>query len=128
MFSFEEINHFLTLDRNVLRTIRDLQIKGKPDIFKKVIENFLDDTKKTLLIISDALDKYDFEIVQRSAHRLKSSCASVGAMKLSAMYKELEKQAVSQSLTRMAQVTAAINDEFDLVVKELHKEIEADCS
>ncbi len=58
-----------------------------------------------------------------AAHSLKSSSAYIGAMRLSAMAKDLEMMGRSGALERARDVADRLQDEFDLAEKALQAEI-----
>ena len=71
------------LDPGVLSEIRQLGVEDDSDVFADLIGLFLDTTPPEIASLLDALDARDLEGVGAAAHKLKTSCANVGAMRLS---------------------------------------------
>jgi len=78
------------LDKTALNNIRALQINGAPDVLERVINLYLDDTPKLLQKLKQAVAAEDAPEIERAAHKLKSSSATLGAIKLTQRCKELE--------------------------------------
>jgi HPt (histidine-containing phosphotransfer) domain-containing protein len=99
---------------------------------RELVETYLDDTPKLIANIRSGIADGDVERTNRAAHTLKSNSASVGAMGLSAMARELE------TMTSMATTVAhdlaepevgtladVITAEFEEVRDELNRLIPA---
>ncbi|MGB0630015.1 MAG: response regulator [Alphaproteobacteria bacterium] len=71
------------LDAGVLSEIRKLGAEDSSDVFRDLIGLFLDTTPAEIANLLDALDARDLTGVEAFAHKLKTSCANVGAMRLS---------------------------------------------
>ncbi len=83
--SFSEV-----IDQSVLASLKELQEEGEPDIVEEVGGLFLKHAPEKITAIEKAAAQKDAKALQVSAHSLKSSSAYVGAMRLSAMSKDLE--------------------------------------
>jgi HPt (histidine-containing phosphotransfer) domain-containing protein len=101
-----------TLDLAVLASLRELQETGEPDIVSEIGGLFLEHAPKKLSAICDAAEREDARALQMAAHSLKSSSAYVGAMKLSALCKELEEMGRSGSTERAAEKARDLMAEF----------------
>ncbi len=113
------------IDRSVLGGLQDLQIEGEPSIVKRVIEAYLTDSEPLISQLKEALPVNAREVLQRSAHSLKSSSANVGALRLSEISKELEMNCRDNSLEDAARLIAAIESEFIKAKEVLQKEIDS---
>jgi signal transduction histidine kinase/ligand-binding sensor domain-containing protein/DNA-binding response OmpR family regulator/HPt (histidine-containing phosphotransfer) domain-containing protein len=78
------------LDANVVQTIRLLQQPDQPDLLRRVLEVFLDESPKLIDELEAAANGGDFDLLRRAAHELRSSSAHIGADSLSLFAKELE--------------------------------------
>ena len=65
-------------------------IGDDPEFLRELVETYLDDAPKQIEQMRDGLAGADVELVNRSAHTLKSNSSSVGALVLSQMSRELE--------------------------------------
>ncbi len=79
----------LTIDPRPLEIIRSLAVDGE-DLVATVIESFLEDAPKMLADMQSGVETGDPALVERAAHRLKSSSANLGAVELSQLSRELE--------------------------------------
>lgn len=111
------------LDKSVLSSLRELQEEGEPDILEEVGGLFLKHAPDKLSAIEKAVANRDAKGLQTAAHSLKSSSAYVGAMKLSAMSKELEMMGRSGSLEGSVEKSKSLKAEFQRVKTALELEI-----
>ncbi len=119
----EDEEHLATIDQNVLNSLRDLQIEGRPDILETIINAYL---KSSVVLVGDlhkGLASEDTEGVQNAAHSLKSSSANVGAVRLSEIAKELEMNCRNSMLENVENLVEAIETEFIRVKDGLNREI-----
>ena len=113
------------IDGSVLRTLRELQIEGQPDILARIIGAYLKSSEPLIAELQKALVADNIEELQNAAHSLKSSSANVGAMGLSEFNKELEMCCRNNTLEMAADLVAAIDAEFLCVKDALNREINA---
>lgn len=111
------------LDQSVLASLRELQEEGEPDILEEVGGLFLKHAPDKISAIEKAAADRDAKGLQTAAHSLKSSSAYVGAMKLSAMSKELEMIGRSGALEGSAEKSKSLKAEFQRVKAALESEI-----
>jgi two-component system, sensor histidine kinase and response regulator len=78
------------IDISCLDSIRSLQRPGRPDILAKIVACYLDDAGGLVDSIREGVVAGDADTIHRAAHRLKSSSASLGAMRLADYCRELE--------------------------------------
>lgn len=112
-----------SVDLNILHTLSDLQVEGKPDIRKKVIQTYLASSQPLLVQLQEAVAATNGEVLQNAAHSLKSSSATVGALKLSKLCRELETNCRENNLEHVADNVTAIESEFTRVKDILNGEI-----
>jgi HPt (histidine-containing phosphotransfer) domain-containing protein len=77
------------LDEGVLTELRE-STGGDIGFVRELIETYLADTPVQLDAMTAAVEADDAEALVRPAHTLKSSSATVGAMRLSSVARELE--------------------------------------
>jgi HPt (histidine-containing phosphotransfer) domain-containing protein len=80
---------------------------------------FLEDAPKLLVELQQEADKGDADGIRRAAHTLKSNSATFGAMKLSALCADLEKQGKAGTITNAKSMVIGIQQEFKLAQTEL---------
>lgn len=112
------------LDQSVLACLRDLQDPGDPDIVAEVGGLFIEHSPEKVDAIMQSVEKGDAKGLQIAAHSLKSSSAYIGAMRLSALAKDLEMMVRSNSLNGAREMAKMLKDEFSLVMEAIAAEIQ----
>ena len=111
------------IDRSVLASLRELQDEGDPDIVAEVGGLFIKHSPDKVNAIMQSAERGDARGLQIAAHGLKSSSAYVGAMRLSALAKELELMGRSNSMEGTRELAQRLKTEFMLVMTALEAEI-----
>jgi HPt (histidine-containing phosphotransfer) domain-containing protein len=111
------------IDMTVLTSLRELQEEGDPDIIAEVVGLFLKHSPEKIAAIMHAAEDGDAKGLQLAAHSLKSSSAYVGAMRLSAMSKELEQMGRSQIMEGAKKKAERLSAEYARVMTALETEI-----
>jgi signal transduction histidine kinase/CheY-like chemotaxis protein/HPt (histidine-containing phosphotransfer) domain-containing protein len=78
------------INRRVLEAMAELDPRGGTALMKTVLQAFLESAPQSVVQIEHGLEAGDSTVLCRGAHTLKSSCANVGAEKLSQLYRQLE--------------------------------------
>ena len=109
------------IDRNAL--LQRLQVGGRarPALVAKVIGIFIADTPALLLELAQGLSRGDIRTVERAAHTIKSSSASVGATTLSRLAGLVERQARNGLLDDVRQRLEEITRQFDSAARQLER-------
>jgi HPt (histidine-containing phosphotransfer) domain-containing protein len=95
------------LDEEVLREV--LQSTGDDIGFvRELVETYLADTPPQLDAMTSAIEADDAAALVRPSHTLKSSSATVGAMRLSAVARELEMAGREGTLAPSARATLEV--------------------
>ncbi|HEX9662701.1 MAG TPA: Hpt domain-containing protein [Candidatus Binatia bacterium] len=82
------------------------------DFLVDLIDVYLEDTPNRIAQMRESVDGGDTDTLIREAHTLKSSSANVGAMRLSALAKQMEIVWQSGNFARMADDVQRFEDEF----------------
>jgi HPt (histidine-containing phosphotransfer) domain-containing protein len=80
------------IDRDVLEELHD-STGGDPEFVGELIDAYLADAPAHLDAMRRAADEDDATLMNRAAHTLKSSSASLGALTLSALSRDVEELA-----------------------------------
>jgi HPt (histidine-containing phosphotransfer) domain-containing protein len=112
------------LDKSVLASLRELQEEGEPDIVAEVGDLFLKHAPLKIAAIKKAASEGNAKALEVAAHSLKSSSSYIGAMKLSAISKDLEFMGRSGALEGSVEKAALIEAEFERVKAAIEAEIE----
>jgi HPt (histidine-containing phosphotransfer) domain-containing protein len=107
-----------------LDNIRALQEEGKEDLLKKVIMIFLNDSPERLRELRKAVNSGDAPSVNRIAHTIKSSCANLGALNLSSLFKAMEALSRNNSIEQAPDLLSQIETEFKAVEAALRAELD----
>lgn len=78
--------------------INDLLEIGGLELVHEIAEVFLDDTPGLISDIATAVATEDWELLVRASHSLKSSAFYLGAMKLSEVSGDIEREAKGEAL------------------------------
>ncbi|MCK7505559.1 MAG: response regulator [Desulfobacterales bacterium] len=97
---------------------------GAPDILSRIISIYLADSERAVGELKDAVTALEASVIHRTAHALKSSSANVGAMRLSALFKEMEAAGRLKSLTETADLLGRVESEYKVVRAALGEGIE----
>jgi two-component system sensor histidine kinase/response regulator len=112
------------LDVKALDNLRKLVGQDEPDFFVSFIDNFLMNTAKLLNDLYAAVEQENRIVLHRTAHTLKSSTASCGAMLLSGLCRQLEGIARTDDMAQIHQMVGQIKVEYENVKLALQAERE----
>ncbi len=79
----------IAIDKAVLQELKEIA-GDAPEMVVEIIDSYLEDAPRLLGEMSQAIEQEQAKLLRMSAHSMKSSSASVGAIKLSELCKELE--------------------------------------
>ena len=80
------------LDEQALARLRELDPDGRHGVLQRVLRTYEGALQRQIVQIAEARDRSDVQAIGNLAHTLKSSSASVGALALSALCSEVERQ------------------------------------
>ncbi|MEH1783390.1 MAG: PAS domain S-box protein [Nostoc sp.] len=110
------------IDAKILQSLRNM-VRGDRLVFAQLIECYLTETPRLVEDISTAITSQDAETVWKTAHQLKSSSASVGAIALAQLCKLLETQGRSSKLENSLELFSQLYQEYEQVKTALEKEL-----
>ncbi|MDJ0805740.1 MAG: response regulator [Gammaproteobacteria bacterium] len=116
------------LDRQVLEALRQLQRPGRPDLLKKMVTLYLQETPKLLAEAQTGLVNRDAEAIRRTAHSLRSSSANMGALVMADLSRELEDLARESQLKQAGSLIDQLASNFTQVQVELMDFHDADAA
>lgn len=105
------------LDPNTIDTLRKL----RPGLLLKVVDAWLQESPALMQRMQEAIKSNDDITLYRNAHALKNSAANVGAMALKQGCLELEQRGRSHQLDGIADLIAAVQQEFTLTQEALSR-------
>ncbi|WP_414572557.1 PAS domain S-box protein [Nostoc sp. CCY 9925] len=110
------------IDVKTLKSLRNM-LRGDNAAFAELIECYLTETPRLVQNISIALATEDAQTLWKTAHQLKSSSASVGAMTLAQLCKQLEAQGRSNKFQSSLEAISQLHQEYEQVKTALQKEL-----
>jgi len=105
------------LDPNTIDTLRKL----RPGLLLKVVDAWLQESPTLMQRMQEAIQTNDDITLYRNAHALKNSAANVGAMALKQGCLELEQRGRNHQLEGIADLIAAVQQEFTLTQQALER-------
>ncbi|MBD2415497.1 histidine kinase [Nostoc calcicola FACHB-389] len=110
------------IDAKTLKSLRNI-LRGDRAAFAELIECYLTETPRLVQNISTAIATEDAQTLWKTAHQLKSSSASVGAIALAQLCKQLEAQGRNNELQSTLQFIPQLQQEYEQVKTALQKEL-----
>jgi PAS domain S-box-containing protein len=112
-----------TIDPRAWESIRSLQRPGHPDMLCKVIDKYLTSSRQLIETMRLAVPQHDAAALHRMAHSLKSSSATLGALRLAALCKEAEAMGRTNTLEGMPPLWEQLEAEYGAVQEALTAEL-----
>jgi HPt (histidine-containing phosphotransfer) domain-containing protein len=109
------------IENDIVEKARELVDEYGAEFLVELIGDFLDDAVVRLVRLRESLAAGDAESLTHEAHTLKSSSASLGALTLSAMAKQLESAGREGEIASLAVDLARFEEQFALVKADLEK-------
>ena len=103
------------VDPGALEQLRALGSDGGGDLIRRVVDTFLESSNEIVRTLRDALKAKDPEAMASAAHKLKSSSAQVGAVRLSALCKDLEARGREGSMAGAQELVDDLSGELEAV-------------
>jgi HPt (histidine-containing phosphotransfer) domain-containing protein len=110
------------LDPAALRRLRELDPTGASRLVERVFTAFEDSAARLRAQLLAALAAGDAGGLRHVAHTLKSSSASIGAIKLSALCAEMEARARDGQIQGMSERSEELCAELDAALQALNHE------
>jgi len=110
------------INQESLDNIRQLQRPGKPDLLKKIVSLYMNDSPGLLNALREALEQGDAVQVRMHAHRFKSGSANLGALRLAELCKQLEEMGRNNELDDALILLNRIEIEFKAASVALQSE------
>ncbi|MFK8066662.1 MAG: response regulator [Gammaproteobacteria bacterium] len=111
------------LNQNTLNNIKALQREGAPDILKKIVGLYFENSKKIVDEIEKAVNEKDAKKIRSAAHSLKSSSANLGAEDLANLCKEMELSGKENQLDSIDKMLIELKQNYVSTCRALELEI-----
>jgi CheY-like chemotaxis protein/HPt (histidine-containing phosphotransfer) domain-containing protein len=103
------------IDWSMLNDLRGLQAEGEADFALEMIGLYLENAPQLIDTIRQSMMAGDAPVLQRSAHTLKGSSASLGAQRVATLCGDLEKLGREGTVAGGDVLLAEVEQEFDRV-------------
>lgn len=100
------------IDVSILKILQEDVADNEPDVMLELIDIYIHDSGEHISGIAHWLVSEDFRQIEISAHSLKSSSATFGAMPLSRMCAQMEQAAKARQADRVREILAEVESEF----------------
>ena len=108
------------VDRKVLDQYRDIDPSGGQGLALRIVRIYIDSSSEIWRGIEQAIAGGDAEALRLAAHSMKSSTASVGAVALATLFRELEALAKAARMDEAGVLFASMQSEYARVLAALH--------
>ncbi|MFT4823513.1 MAG: HPt (histidine-containing phosphotransfer) domain-containing protein [Halioglobus sp.] len=112
----------IELDKDALDQLRQLEESGQPSFLNQVIDAYLEVSPAILAALLEGVRGSDASAIEHSAHTLKSSSATLGAISFSKLCLRLEIIGRSEVLDEASDLIRAVQSEFSRVCEALARE------
>ena len=116
------------IDHFIIAQIKDLagedQNEDEDDFLSTLIVEYENNAQQLLLKLENAISNNHQIEIESQSHRLASSSATVGAVKLAQLCRSLERSVLSMTTVEMKQILTQIKQEFQTFLIALKKFIE----
>jgi CheY-like chemotaxis protein len=108
-----------TLDLATVKRLVEIGKASDKNFTAQLLEMFALQVPKLIATINDALNRNDLDTVWKSAHKLKGTCLNIGAVKISALCKEMEAKGRAKDSSGLKGIALQLEIEFKAAVKDL---------
>jgi HPt (histidine-containing phosphotransfer) domain-containing protein len=105
------------LDEAALQRLRDLDPEGKSRLLERVLRAFEGSVARLGAQLVEARAKNDMQSVRHAVHTLKSSSASVGALRLSRLCAEIEAAVRQEAFADLPPLLDDVDRELAVVLQ-----------
>lgn len=109
-YSMDEI-----VDMAVLLSFEEVQAEDEPDLISELIDLYLDDTARQMVLMQKAVVEADERALKRAAHSVKGSSANLGIRRMALLCQELEHLDCGDSFQQANLLLTKIFAEFECV-------------
>lgn len=108
-----------TIDKSALQQIADLDPNQGSELLISIIDSYIDNATSLMRDLAESVAGDDIDGATRAAHSLKSSSANVGAMKLSALCAEMERNGRMNEMRAIHAAIDGVGSAFEVATMEL---------
>ena len=105
------------LDEEALQRLRELDPSGQNHLLERVLRAFETSMQRLAPQLREARERGDMQAIRHVVHTLKSSSASVGALRLSRLCAEIESLVRQEASEGLPALLDDVDREFDVVLQ-----------
>jgi HPt (histidine-containing phosphotransfer) domain-containing protein len=105
------------LDEEALQRLRELDPKGQNRLLERVLRAFESSLLRLAPQLREARERGDMPAIRHVAHTMKSSSASIGAMRLSRLCAEIEAAVRQEAAVGLPALLDEVDLEFSVVLQ-----------
>jgi HPt (histidine-containing phosphotransfer) domain-containing protein len=105
------------LDEEALQRLRELDPSGHNHLLERVLRAFESSMLRLAPQLREARERGDMQAIRHVVHTLKSSSASVGALRLSRLCAEIEALVRQEAREGLPALLDDVDHEFDVVLQ-----------
>ncbi|MDQ2928741.1 MAG: Hpt domain-containing protein [Pseudomonadota bacterium] len=105
------------LDQEALQRLRELDPKGQNHLLERVLRAFESSVLRLAPQLREARQRGDMQAIRHVAHTMKSSSASIGAMRLSRLCAEIEAAVRQEAADDLPALLDEVDLEFNVVLQ-----------
>ncbi|MEO8922521.1 MAG: Hpt domain-containing protein [Caldimonas sp.] len=105
------------LDEEALQRLRELDPKGQNHLLERVLRAFESSVLRLAPQLREARQRGDMQAIRHVAHTMKSSSASIGAMRLSRLCAEIEAAVRQEAADDLPALLDEVDLEFNVVLQ-----------
>ncbi len=105
------------LDEEALQRLRELDPKGQNHLLERVLRAFESSVLRLASQLREARQRGDMQAIRHVAHTMKSSSASIGAMRLSRLCAEIEAAVRQEAADGLPALLDQVDLEFNVVLQ-----------
>ena len=111
------------LDEEAFAMLKELGGDEDPEFLESIVEQFIQDTNGRVETIREAAASGDALVLEQSAHSLKSSSASVGALVMSGLCRTLQEMGRNDTVAGSEVLAEQLQGEFERVCQTLNLKV-----
>ncbi|MBF0275311.1 MAG: Hpt domain-containing protein [Nitrospinae bacterium] len=116
-------DQYPSLDKVLIQELKELDPEDNT-FLEKVLDMFVDDVKTSFSKLNTLVPEEDAQEIHKLTHPLKSSSGNVGALKLAAIFTEMDNKSKANDLQEMESLFLEAQKEFCIVEKKIKEILE----
>ena len=121
MTNTDSLKSVTVIEETALQRLQELDPTGESHLVQNLIELFHKGTPEMLEKIRHSIHQNDLQAASKAAHALRSSCTSLGALRMAELCWRIERNSSTISAQDLQRVADQLSTEFNNACEELKK-------